>query len=65
MNNIEQVIYDLYKIDEVEDIFKECVKERLDRSLLLYYNELEESYNDLLGKDYDKVVSKIINKGED
>lgn len=60
---IEKIIEDLNEIDKI-DVFKECVKDRLNKSLLLYYNELEESYQDLLGKDYQKVVSKIINKGE-
>lgn len=64
MSIIEQIIHDLNEIDQV-DVFKECVKERLDKSLLLYYNELEDSYQDLLDRDYTKVVSKIMDKKED
>lgn len=64
MSIIEQIIHDLNEIDQV-DVFKECIKERLDKSLLLYYNELEDSYQDLLDRDYTKVVSKIIDKKED
>lgn len=62
--NIIEIIDSLNDLDE-RDVLKESIKERLDQSLLLYYDELDKAYNRLLDEEYSALIKRIIDSRGD
>lgn len=64
MNNKfkENILNILESIESLEnrDILKESVKERLNQSLLLYYNNLNKNYEEILEEDSREVIKTIL-----
>jgi len=57
--NILDIINTLNDLDK-RDVFKESVENRLNQSLLLYYDNLNMTCNKLLEEDCSKVIRKIV-----
>lgn len=45
---------------ESRDILKECIQERLNQSLRLYYEELDRNCTELLDNNYSDVIKNIL-----
>lgn len=57
--NIIEIINSLNEIEK-RDVFTESVKERLNQSLMLYYENLNKNYNEILSEDSSDLIKTIL-----